>query len=81
MARGLEPGDFIVYRKAKHSTHPGPRARGVRPAVRGDDYAYHVDKYWLIVAVAKGDKLVARTRRGKKHLLNRHDPAVRRATW
>lgn len=81
MASGLRSGDFIVYRKAKHSTRPGPRAREIRASACGDDYAYHVDKFWVIVAVARDGQLVVRTRRGKEHLLRRDDPAVRKARW
>ncbi len=81
MAGRLKLGDFIIYEKVKRLTRPGPRAHGIRPAVRGDDYAYHASKYWLVVAAGADGNLVARTRRGKEHPLSGNDPAVRKATW
>jgi len=77
----LKPGDLVVYHKSKRSARPGPRARGVRPACRGEDYAYYVDKFWLVVAVDRKGTIVAETRRGKRHRLRPSDPALRRARW
>jgi len=44
----LKPGDVVVYRKHKHTTHPGPRARQVDPSSKGDYYTYVVDKFWVV---------------------------------
>ena len=76
-----QPGDLIVYHKRKLSAHPGPRAADVDPAPRGEHYSYYVDKYWIVVHVLSGGKLVTRTRRGKRHTLEIDDPALRRASW
>lgn len=81
MIRGLKPGDFVVYRKSKRSTRPGPRAQEIRPAPSGDDYSYNVEKLWVIVAVRPDGNVVARTRKGKEHFLSSDDPALRKAKW
>jgi len=81
MPQLFKPGDWVVYRMQKHSTRPGPRAEGVQPAPRGEDYSYHVDKFWTVVAVQPDGKVVARTRRGKEHVLEPDDPLLRRANW
>ena len=80
MSRKFKPGDPVAYRVQKHSAHPGPRAKDVYPARYGEDYSYHVVKFWTVVAVVEG-RVVARTRRGKEHVLDVDDPALRRATW
>jgi hypothetical protein len=36
MRNGMQSGDWVIYRKTKFSTHPGPRAQNVLPAERGD---------------------------------------------
>jgi hypothetical protein len=81
MPRQFTPGDFVVYRMQKHSVHPGPRAEDVHPAPQGEDYSYHVDKFWIVAAVRPDGKIVARTRRGKEHLLEPDDPLLRKAKW
>jgi hypothetical protein len=81
MTQQFQPGDWVIYRKRKHSSHPGPRAKDVDPAPRGEDYSYHVDKFWTIVAVEPDGKMVARTRRGKEHVLEPDDPSLRKARW
>ncbi|MEX0703557.1 MAG: hypothetical protein WD069_15790 [Planctomycetales bacterium] len=77
----FEPGDPVVYRKSKFSTHPGPRAKSVAPAPRGETYSYVVDKFWTVVSVTEDDRLLIRTRRGKEHVVNPSDPNLRRARW
>jgi len=81
VSQRLQPGDWIVYRMAKHSTCPGPRAKDVRPAPHGDDYTYVVDKYWVVAEVRPNGEIVAETHRGKRHLVRADDPALKRATW
>ncbi len=73
-------GDWAVYAKSKMSVEPGPRARGVSPAGKGDAYSYVVDKYW-IVADTEGEHVVLRTRRGKTHKVAVTDPALRAPKW
>ena len=43
-----ESHDLVVYSKQKHSVSPGPRAREVDAAARGETYSYTVDKFWII---------------------------------
>ena len=81
MAMHFKPGDFVVYRKQKHSVHPGPHARGISPAANGDNYSYYVDKFWTVVSVQPDRTLVICTRRGKQHTVVADDPALRRASW
>jgi hypothetical protein len=81
MATDFKPGDLVIYRKQKHSVHPGPHARAVCPAPHGDSYSYHVDKFWVVVAVRDGREVVVCTRRGKEHTLAADDPGLRRAHW
>lgn len=81
MTRPSQPGDQIIYRMPKHSVHPGSRARDVRPAPHGEDYAYYVDKFWIVTAVRPNGDVVAQTRGAKRHFLRADDPALRRAAW
>jgi hypothetical protein len=64
----------------KRSTHPGPRARHVRPERSGEGYQYEVDKFWAVGEV-RNDQLVLITRRGKVRVVESNDPLVRRANW
>ncbi|HEY8506538.1 MAG TPA: hypothetical protein VIL46_18290 [Gemmataceae bacterium] len=75
-----KPGDPVIYRKTKHGTHPGRRARQITPAPHGDTYSYVVEKLWVVDAV-EGDTLVLRTRRGKTHRVRAGDANVRPAHW
>jgi hypothetical protein len=77
--RGFEAGDFLVYRKEKVSSHPGPRARNVTAAERGEDYYYEVDKFWTVEDVLNDGRLVARTRTGKQIYLTPEDEHLRKA--
>jgi len=71
------PGSILVYAKEKVSLAPGPRARNVQPAERGDHYRYQVDKYWVVCGA--GDGVVElRTARGKRHSVSEGDPHLRR---
>ena len=78
--RTYKPGDWVIYRKPKRSTRPGPRAMSVSPAERGEDYTYFVDKFWLVVD-ALGDEVIVQTRRGKRHVLDVANRNLRRAGW
>ena len=73
--------ELVVYEKHKHGTHPGRRARDVRPAPRGDDYEYVIDKYWIVEEVRADAQVVVRTPGGKLHELSCADPCLRPATW
>ena len=74
-------GDVVVYRKSKHSTRPGPRAKDVQPAATGDDYSYYVDKFWAVAEVRDNDTLLLKTREGKSHEVSADDPNLRAVTW
>ncbi len=65
----------------KQSTHPGPRARDVDPEPKGEYYRYSVDKFWIICDMLEDGRLVAKTRRGKTHVLEPNDPRLRKARW
>jgi hypothetical protein len=78
--RPFQRGDRVVYRKTKHSLHPGPRAQDVFPAPGGDDYSYCVDKYWTVTDLTD-DRIVVITRRGKTHVLDKNDPNLRHARF
>jgi hypothetical protein len=78
---GFQTGDWVVYRKTKHSPLPGPRADNVMPAQHGDDYTYTVDKYWVVEGVNNDGTLRLRTRRGKRHSIRTSDPSLRKARW
>lgn len=79
--RHYKPGDLVVYRVTKHGPRPGPRAENILPASKGEDYSYQVDKYWIVVEVRADGTIVARTRRGKQHVLDSHSPQLRPARW
>ena len=74
-------GDWVIYRKTKHSPVPGPRAENVLPARNGDDYCYTVDKFWVVTEVRSDQQLVLKTRRGKAHTVSPDDPNLRKANW
>ena len=78
MPHSFKPGDPVIYRRKKHSTHPGPRAQNVHPEARGESYSYQVDKFWMVAAVRPDGMLLLRTRTGKEHLVPVDDPNLRR---
>jgi len=77
----FRPGDPIIFRVDKVSTHPGPRARDVEPSPRGDHYTYQVDKYWTVKKNLDDGRLLAITRRGKFHLIDPDSPRLRHPSW
>jgi hypothetical protein len=74
-------GDWVSYRMMKASSVPGPRAQQVSAAARGELYSYSVEKFWVITGVREDGQLEARTRRGKRHVLEPGDPRLKPATW
>jgi hypothetical protein len=79
--REYKPGEPVVYRVTKCTPHPGPRAEDIHPAPRGENYTYQVDKFWVVEEVLPGGKLRLRTRQGKEHEIDAHDPRLHHATW
>ena len=75
----LRAGDKVVFAKEKASLSPGPRAKEVSPAVKGDEYSYIVEKYWLVKELLPEERVCLITRRGKEHIISMHDPRLRRA--
>lgn len=73
-------GDPVVYRKSKVSIHPGARARDVFPSEHGDDYSYHVDKYWTVAELPNAGHVTVLTRTGKRHLISVADPLLHKAS-
>lgn len=78
--RSFQPGDWVVFRRIKHTTHPGPRARDIHATEHGDNYSYIVDKFWIVDEVLADGRLILRTRRGKTHTVRADDPNLRSAT-
>lgn len=74
-------GDPVIFRMRKHSTHPGPRARNVKPAEKGEEYTYQVDKFWTVAEVLEDGRLRLKTRRGKEHVVDVEDEQLRPASW
>ncbi len=81
MKNEIQTGDLVIYRKTKHSTHPGPRATNIQPAPNGDTYCYTVDKFWTVRDVNSDGTILAETRRGKTHQIRQDDPALKKANW
>jgi len=73
-------GDYVVYAMPKRTSHPSPRAKGLEPEQRGEDYVYVVEKYWVVDAV-QNDALVIRTRTGKHRRIDPNDPRLHKAHW
>lgn len=76
-----KPGDRVVYQMSKRSTHPGPRARDIFPAPRGESYSYVVEKYWVVEDVIDSGRVVLKTRKGKTHIVPVNDFRLRPANW
>ena len=75
------PGDRLIFRQSKVSSHPTTRAKNVRPSTKGDSYSYVVDKFWIVAGVLPGGEIIAQTRRGKRRVISVDDPNLRRANW
>ncbi|MBX3440532.1 MAG: hypothetical protein KF861_23785 [Planctomycetaceae bacterium] len=78
---GWKPGEWVIYRKQKRSTSPGPRAEEVHPAPAGETYSYVVEKYWIVQQVLGDGRLQMLTRRGKTHVVAPDDPRLKRPRW
>lgn len=74
-------GDHVVCRVYKHTAKPGPRAKGIRPEPKGEQYFYHVEKYWIVYKVLTSGELVLVTRTGKEHIVPSDDPRLRKPNW
>lgn len=77
----FQVGDWVIYRKTKFSSLPGPRARNVAASESGEGYAYNVDKYWIVTDVLPDGAVQVMTRRGKQLQFASLDPNLRRASW
>jgi hypothetical protein len=80
-SREFAVGDWVLYRKPKHSVSPGPRASEISPAPSGEFYTYIVEKFWIVREVLPDGRLRLGTRRGKSHLIDPSDPNLRRVSW
>lgn len=78
--QSFQHGDWVVFRRVKHTTRPGRRARDVQAAEHGDYYTYSIDKFWIVEEVLPDGTMTLRTRRGKTHTVRMDDPNVRHAT-
>ena len=81
MRNEWSPGDWVVYRKSKRSTSPGPRADHVVPSPKGESYTYVVDKFWVVESVLPEGRLLLRTAKGKSHVIPTSDPSLRKPTF
>lgn len=81
LRRPLQPGDLVIFRMSKHTTHPGPRAEDIIPEPRGDFYQYEVDKFWAVDRILDDGQLLLVTRRGKQHRVAADNPRLRRPSW
>lgn len=77
----FRPGDWIVYRVSKYSSHPTKRALDVRPELYGEKYAYDVEKFWAVVDVLSDGRLLVQTRRGKQRVIDGDDSRLRHASF
>ncbi|QDU54381.1 hypothetical protein [Aeoliella mucimassa] len=77
----LQPGDWVVYRKQKYSTSPGPRAKQVAAAPLGESYTYVVHKFWVVKQQVDDARVLLITRTGKEHTVRLADPNLRAARW
>jgi hypothetical protein len=78
MRHAFKSQDLVVFQKRKHGSHPGPRARHLRPAPAGEDYDSVIDMYWVVDRVLDDDRLLLRTPGGKLHEIATVDPDLRR---
>jgi hypothetical protein len=78
--REFNPGDAVIFCVTKRGTHPGPRAKEIRPERYGDGYLYDIDKFWTVTE-KRGQQVTLVTRRGKVHLVDADDPHLHRASW
>ena len=77
----LSVGDWVFYRKWKTSESPGPRAKEVYAAPKGEQYYYCVDKFWIVAGLMDDDKVWLQTRKGKSHVVSLDDPHLSKANW
>ena len=80
LAASLHRGDWVIFSAPKHSAHPGPRAKDIRPERSGEGYLYVVDKFWVVSEV-RDHQVVLKTRRGKTHVMDADDPHLHLASW
>jgi hypothetical protein len=69
-----------VFRRMKHTTRPGRRARDVHATENGDYYDYFIDKFWIVTDVLADGRLMLQTRRGKTHVVEANDFNLRHAS-
>jgi hypothetical protein len=79
--RPFNRGDWVVFRRMKHTTRPGRRARDVYATQNGDTYDYFIDKFWVVIEVLADGRLMLQTRRGKTHAVDANDFNLRHANW
>lgn len=77
----FRPGDQVTYKMTKQSDHPTLRAVNVSPSEKGDDYAYVVEKYWVVRELTDHGTVIVQTRRGKTREIPVEDPRLKRASW
>lgn len=78
---GLTPGQWVIYRKSKRSTSPGPRAASVQANPKGEKYSYVVDKFWVVRRTLADGTIELQTPGGKRHEVALDDPNLRKPSW
>jgi hypothetical protein len=73
--------DLAVYHRPETSTHPGPEARDIRPAERGELYSYVVDHFWRVTGVNADGTIDAVGRSGHLHRVAVSDPLLEKVSW
>lgn len=75
-----QPGDWVIFTMTKFSSNPGPRASNIHATSGGEDYAYTVDKFWVVIETRDNGEVVLQTRRGKRHVVPANDFRLRRTS-
>jgi len=79
--RHFHRGELVIYRAAKCSSHPGPRAQLVDPAPQGELYSYEVEKFWIVLGEQPDGTVELMTRTGKIRHVSAEDTRLRPARW
>ena len=79
--REFKIGDYVIFRRLRSANRPSRKATRIRPSLRGESYAFVVNKYWIVDDLIDDEELVLlRTPKGKTISVSIHDPSLRHAT-
>lgn len=74
-----QPGDHVIYKMPKRSSHPSPRAEQLHASPHGEQYAYVISKGWTVVEVRDDNRIDVVTPGGKHRVLDIDDPLLHKA--